>query len=185
MIGAIAQMQYTRIGRGDLDLCHKRLTRDERDRQGTDGQTVRPISMDSLARTGQAAPMFSIVLDWEAFKDWLSTTVHLTHHDLHLLLGVGFTLAFGWILRRPLGSWLPLLIVVALELLNETSDFTRYHVSGWPWTPLPTLIDMAITILPPLAIVLAARWNSAHFQYFRRRQRIIVQTQVDAECHRR
>lgn len=125
--------------------------------------------------------MFSIVLDWEAFKDWLSSSVHLTHHDLHLLLGVGLTLAFGRILRRPLGSWLPLLIVAALEMINETSDFTRYYVSKWPWTPLPTLIDIVLTLLPPLAIVLAARWNSHNFRHFRQRRTIAVQIQVEGE----
>lgn len=119
--------------------------------------------------------MFSIVLGWEAFKDWLSDTVHLTHHDLHLILGVGLTLGFGWILRRPLGSWLPLWIVLALELLNETSDFLRYYFDHWPWTPKETLIDIAITILPPLTIVLAARWESEHFRRFRRRPRHVIQ----------
>jgi hypothetical protein len=125
--------------------------------------------MDLVMATAQGHAMFSIVLGWEAFKDWLSATVHLTHHDLHLLLGVGLTLGFGWILRRPLGSWVPLLMVLALELLNETSDFARYYVSQWPWTPKETLVDIAITILPPLAIVLAARWESEHFRRFRRR----------------
>lgn len=122
--------------------------------------------------------MFSIVLGWEAFKDWLSATVHLTHHDLHLVLGVGLTLGFGWALRRPLGAWAPLLIVLGLELLNETSDFTRYYVSNWPWTPTDTLIDIAITILPPLAIVLAARWESEHFRRFRRRPRAVIRIAV-------
>ena len=119
--------------------------------------------------------MFWIVLGWESFKDWLSAKVHLTHHDLHLVLGIGLVLGLGWLLRRPLGSWLPLLIVLALELLNELSDFVRYHVSNWPWTPRATLIDIAITVVPPLLILLAARWNSAHFHRFKRRQRFVIQ----------
>lgn len=141
--------------------------------------------MDSTARTLQTLPMFSIVLDWEAFKDWLSATVHLTHHDLHLILGIALTLAFGWMLRRPLGSWLPLGLVFLLEMINETSDFTRYYVSKWPWTPEPTLVDIAITILPSLAIVLAARWDTLHFWHFRRRRAIVVQTQVKGKLTRR
>lgn len=103
--------------------------------------------------------MFQIVLAWEAFKNWLSDTLVLTHHDFHLLLGVGLTLGLGWVLRRPLGSWLPLGIVLALELVNEAFDFTRYYVDSYPWGPGPMLFDIAITILPPLAIVLAARWE--------------------------
>lgn len=104
--------------------------------------------------------MFKIVLGWEAFKVWLTTETTLSHHDYHLLLGVLLTLGFGWLLRRPLGSWLPLLIVLALELVNEVLDFVRYYVDHYPWGPGPMLIDIALTMVPPLAIVLAARWEA-------------------------
>jgi hypothetical protein len=117
--------------------------------------------MDFALPDTQGRTMFSIVLAWEAFKDLLSVTVHLSHHDLHLILGVGLTLCLGPVLRRPLGSWLPWFIVFALELLNETSDFVRYYVSNWPWTPRETLIDIAITVLPVLPIILAARLETA------------------------
>ena len=110
--------------------------------------------------------MTFIVESWEAFKDWLSTTVHLTHHQLHLVLGVLLLLAVGRLLRRPLGAWLPLLIVLGLELVNELLDFTRYRVANWPWTPRETLIDIAITMAPPLALVVIARLLSTR----RRRQ---------------
>lgn len=108
--------------------------------------------------------MFSIVLAWESFKVWLSSSTHLTHHDLHLVLGLGLTLGFGWALRRPLNSWLPLLIVFGLELINEVFDFARYFVSGWPWTPYESLVDVAITVLPALAIVLAAHYESRYLR---------------------
>ena len=113
--------------------------------------------------------MFGIVLAWEAFKNWLSGSTGLTHHDFHLMLGVLLTLGFGWMLRVPLGSWRPLLLVFGLEMLNEASDFTRYYVSGWPWTPRATLIDIALTMVAPLILVLAARWQSAYFYRFRSR----------------
>ena len=116
--------------------------------------------------------MFEIVLSWEAVKDWLSDSLGLSHHDLHLILGVLLTLMFGWILKDPLGSWRPLGIVFGLEVLNETSDFARYYQAGWPWTPQATLIDIAITIGPPLMIILAARWNSQAFYRFSRRDRL-------------
>jgi hypothetical protein len=102
---------------------------------------------------------FGIVLDWEKMKVWLTANTSLTHHDYHLILGVLMTIGLGWLLRRPLGSWLPLGIVFALEIVNEILDFTRYYVDSYPWGPGPMLIDIAITILPPLAIVLAARWE--------------------------
>lgn len=115
--------------------------------------------------------MVVVVLDWEMFKVWLSATSGLTHHDFHLLLGVLLTLGFGWLLRRPLGYWLPLICVFGLELVNETFDFIRYYIDGYPWGPGPMLVDIALTMLPPLAIVLAARWDSLDFYRFRRRPR--------------
>jgi hypothetical protein len=120
--------------------------------------------------------MFGIVLDWESFKVWLSATTGLSHHDFHLMLGVLLTLGLGWLLRRPLGSWLPLLIVLGLEMVNEAFDFIRYYVDSYPWTPGPMLIDIAITMLPPLAIVLAARWDTPPFHRFRYRRpfRIVI-----------
>ena len=84
------------------------------------------------------------------------------------------TLGFGWVLRRPLGSWPPLLIVLVLELINETFDFIRYYVDSYPWGPGPMLVDIALTMVPPLTIVLAARWDSYHFYRFRRRPRLTI-----------
>ena len=101
--------------------------------------------------------MAAIVESWEIFKDWLSAAVHLSHFQLHVTLGLALTVLIGRLLRKPLGSFLPLLIVLVLELANELSDFLRYHLANWPWTPRETLIDIAITMLPPLALVLAAR----------------------------
>jgi len=118
--------------------------------------------------------MIALVLDWEAFKVWLTATTGLSHHDWHLLLGVLLTLGFTWLLRLPLGAWVPLLIVLALELVNEVLDFTRYHIDGYPWGPGPMMVDIALTMLPPLAIVLAARWDSLDFYRFRRRPRGMI-----------
>ncbi len=65
------------------------------------------------------------VLRWKSFKDWLSET-GLTYYDWHILLGLALTLGFTWVLRRLLASWL----LLVLELVNKTSDFTRYYVAG-------------------------------------------------------
>lgn len=106
--------------------------------------------------------MFKLALAWESFKVWLTDTLPFSHHDYHLMLGVLLTLGLGWLLRRPLGSWLPLVLVFVLEMTNEVLDFTRYYLDNYPWGPGPALIDIAITMLPPLAIVLAARWEQAN-----------------------
>lgn len=122
--------------------------------------------------------MFAVVLAWESFKVWLSDISGLTHHDFHLILGVLLTLGFGRALRLPLGAWTPLLIVFALELVNEAFDFTRYHVDHYPWGPGPMLVDIALTMVPPLAIVLAARWDTHEYRHFRRRPRMVIAVAV-------
>lgn len=104
--------------------------------------------------------MVQLVLDWEVFKVWLSATSGLSHHDIHLIVGALLTIAFTVLLRVPLRSWRPSLIVLALELVNETFDFARYAIGGYPWGPVPSLIDIALTMLPPLLIVSAARLAS-------------------------
>lgn len=101
--------------------------------------------------------MLSIVLAWETFKDWLAATVHLTHWDLHVILGLGLLIGFGRVLRRPLRSFLPLLPVAVLELLNETLDFLRAYIPHWYWNAHDTAIEIALTLVPPLALILLAR----------------------------
>lgn len=138
-------------------------------------------ALDLLSHRGKGQAMFGIVLDWEEFKVWLTATTGLSHHDYHLLLGVLLTLGFGWLLRVPLGSWLPLGIVFVLEMINEAFDFTRYYVDSYPWGPGPMLVDIALTMLPPLAIVLAARWESPFFYRFRRRAPLPIEDRVIGE----
>lgn len=97
------------------------------------------------------------VLAWEQFKDWLSASVHLTHHELHVAIGLLLFVAFGRLLHRQMWSFLPLIPVAALETLNEVSDFTRYYLSGWPWTAHETVVDFELTLGPPLALLALAR----------------------------
>ena len=63
--------------------------------------------------------MLSIVLAWETFKDWLSARVHLSHWDLHVIVGLAIFLLFARLLRRPLTSLVPLIPVALLELATK------------------------------------------------------------------
>lgn len=101
--------------------------------------------------------MLTIVLAWETFKDWLAATAHLTHWDLHLILGLAFFLIFARLLCRPLTSFLPLLPVALLELGNETLDFLRAYIPHWTWNVHDTIIEVALTLGPPLALILLMR----------------------------
>ena len=102
--------------------------------------------------------MFQAVLFWEAAKDWLADTLHLTHWDLHVIVGLLLFVLFAKSFRRPLSSFLPLLPVIALELVNEAFDLSRYLLSGWPWTPRATIIEIALTLGPPFVLIGIARW---------------------------
>ncbi len=102
---------------------------------------------------------FDMVLDWEATRMWLSSEFHMSHPVLHIHLGLAIFLLTGLILRRPLGSALAWLVVAGLELLNEISDFTRYYVSGWPWTATNTIEDIVNTLFWPTILVMVFRFR--------------------------
>lgn len=102
-----------------------------------------------------------VVLAWESFKDWLSLGVHLTHHELHVVVGLLIFVAAAKLLRRRLSSFVPLLPVATLEAANETSDYARYMLDRWPWTAYETVIDIVLTLGPPILLILTmrlARW---------------------------
>jgi hypothetical protein len=104
---------------------------------------------------------FDMVLDWEALKDWLSSEFHVSHAVLHIHLGLAIYLLTSLLLRRPLGSVLPWLVVLVLELVNEASDFIRYYVSAWPWTASNTIEDIVNTLFWPTVLVVLFRHQRA------------------------
>jgi hypothetical protein len=107
---------------------------------------------------------FDMVLDWEAAKNWVSAEFHVSHAVLHIHLGLAIYLLTCLLLRRPLGSVLPWLVVVALELANEASDFARYYVSAWPWTATNSIEDIVNTLFwPTVLVILLHRHHTAAF----------------------
>ena len=106
--------------------------------------------------------MFNILLGWEATKIWLSHNLHLTHHELHVIVGIILYFLFARLLRARYGSVRPLIPIAVLEGINESFDFMRYILSGWPWTPVATIYDIVLTLGPPMLIAVA-------FRTFRRR----------------
>lgn len=105
---------------------------------------------------------FDMVLDWETAKTWLSSEFHLSHAALHIHLGLAIYLLTSLLLRRPLGSIVPWLVVAMLELANEASDFMRYYVSAWPWTATNTIEDVVNTLFwPTVLAVLFHRQRAA------------------------
>ena len=133
---------------------------------GLDGTAARDPQGTALWRLvyqagqRQRPLMFEIILAWEATKVWLARTFHLSHYVIHVFVGIILLFALGRLMRRPLTSFAPLIPIAILELLNEICDFTRYYVSGWPWTAGKTSIEIALTLVPPFVIIAIARYRA-------------------------
>lgn len=97
-----------------------------------------------------------LVLGWEACKDWLSATLHMPHLALHGIVGVLVPPAVLLATRRPVSSVLPLAVVAALEAGNETLDYARYALAGWPWQARASAIEALVTVAPAVALLVVA-----------------------------
>lgn len=71
----------------------------------------------------------------------------------HTYLGLVIWLGAAMLLRRPLRSFAPILVVVGLELANEAMD--RLTVGRWIWPD--TLGDVAATLWWPLCLCFLLR----------------------------
>jgi hypothetical protein len=71
----------------------------------------------------------------------------------HTYAGLTIWLLAAIVLRKPLGSIWPLVVVLAAELGNEYIDFLTY--GSWRWHD--TLRDMAATWFWPTVLMLAIR----------------------------
>lgn len=96
---------------------------------------------------------------WETAKTFVTDELGQSRAMLHMHFGMAMFVGFTLALRRPPNSLVPLLLVVLLEGANELLDFARYHVSGWPWKPGPTVQDIFDTLVWPVLLTLAGWWR--------------------------
>lgn len=83
------------------------------------------------------------------------------HNDaLHVMAGLGLALVFAALLRRSLADWLPWLLVLGIELVNEANDyFFEIWANEVPQQLGEMAKDIALTIaLPTLLLVVARQW---------------------------
>lgn len=99
----------------------------------------------------------------DPLKTALSDLLHLSKDALHVHLGIGIYLVATLLLRRPLGSWLPWLIVLALELINEALDLAHHLRRGGiePAGLLDSVKDIINTMLWPTVLLIALRVGGA------------------------
>lgn len=98
--------------------------------------------------------------DWHQAKEWLEHALGLNMDALHVYVGLAILLLAALVLRRPLRSPLPWLVLLLLELGNEYYDWT-YEI--WPGAERQIQLaegvrDVWNTMAVPTLLLIASRW---------------------------
>ena len=94
---------------------------------------------------------------WFDVKMYVERSIAFSDDVLHMSAGVFLQLIAAALLRTSVARWRPWLIVLALELLNEWSDF---HVDNWPDLGMQlgeSTKDVLLTMALPTVLVVVAR----------------------------
>jgi hypothetical protein len=94
---------------------------------------------------------------WHQAKLFLEHAVSVSNDALHVVLGVLVQMIAGLLLRRPLSAWTPWVAALVVTLWNEAVDLWNEQ---WPEAGMQygeSAKDLALTMLLPTALLLAAR----------------------------
>lgn len=94
---------------------------------------------------------------WYEAKQFLQHSAAISMDALHVIVGVAALIIFAMLLRRPLSSWFPWLLVLAVTLVNEASDL---WLEQWPSLGMQygeSARDLALTMLLPTLLLVAVR----------------------------
>lgn len=100
---------------------------------------------------------------WYSFKLFLEHSTGFDMDALHVLAGVILQLLAAAALGRSVARWLPWLMVLGAELLNEVSDL---YVEQWPQPAMQYgegMKDILLTMILPTLLLLLCRWRPALF----------------------
>ena len=98
-------------------------------------------------------------VDWYQWKLFAEHTTGFSMDALHVIVGVMLQLGIAVLFRSSVARPLPLLSVLALELVNEASDF---RVERWPQPGMQfgeTAKDVIMTMAIPTLLFLVARYR--------------------------
>ena len=113
---------------------------------------------------------------WHESKLFVERLTTISHDALHVIAGTFVWLLIALVLRRPVTSWLPLLGIFLVILLNELVDL---WVEIWPergmqageagkdlvtTLALPLVLMSAFRVLPQLTMTRANASNAADFK---------------------
>jgi diacylglycerol kinase len=97
--------------------------------------------------------------DWYQVKLFLERASGFSMDSLHAIAGVVIQFAIAFLFRTSVARPLPWLSVLALELINEASDF---RVEIWPQPGMQfgeSAKDVILTMVLPTLIFLVARYR--------------------------
>lgn len=95
----------------------------------------------------------------------LAADLTVAKDALHVYGAFAIQIAAAALLRRPLSSWIPWYIVLALEITNEALDILlgeEAHVQ--PWQLEGARHDLVNTMVLPTALLLLCRYAPALFR---------------------
>jgi hypothetical protein len=95
---------------------------------------------------------------WYEFKQWLEISSGLHMDALHVHAGILCQLAAAFLLRRPLGSIWPWLVVAVAVTGNEIYDIQLDLWPNWDDQIREGVKDLWNTLLMPTLLMLVARY---------------------------
>lgn len=98
-------------------------------------------------------------MNWLQIKYEIATTTGLAQDALHVHAGILVMLAAALVMRRPVSSPWPWLVVLLIELANEAIDLTNYMPGSRSIGEGGTIRDIWNTMLAPTILWLAARYT--------------------------
>lgn len=98
------------------------------------------------------------VIDWTQGKIALSMWTNVAADALHVIGGLTVMLAAAILLRRPPWHWLPWLVVLIVEGINEAYDLLQTHDPSDEGNIPASLHDLWLTMLWPTVILLVFPW---------------------------
>lgn len=99
----------------------------------------------------------SVMTSWYQSKLFLEHLLAVSHDSIHVVVGVLVLLVLSILMRRPVSSARPWLVLLVIALWNEAADL---WVERWPdpgWQYGEGARDLILTMLLPTVLLFAAR----------------------------
>ena len=98
------------------------------------------------------------MLAWQQCKRNFESSVAFAPDALHVLGGVLVALAAALVMRKPVTSWRPWLVVFVLTCMNELVDVLLGHRGLEPGIA-ESAKDLLLTMFLPTLLLVVARWH--------------------------